>query len=155
MIKIKVLKKDLSECVDRLNDLLKQLSARIAPLTEKEFSKFAKNNDFYIFGAFDGNELVGIASIAFFTTLSGLRAEIHDVVVDEKHRGRGISTLLVQKLLDTARDFVKKNNKKLKVSLTSKSRRKAANRLYVKLGFKLLASAINGGTNYYRLEIEP
>jgi len=155
MIKIKLLKEDLSKYADKLNDLLHQLSPNSDPFIKEEFLEFYKDDDFYIFGAFDSDELVGIATITFFATLSNLTAEIDDVVVDEKYRGRGISTLLIQKLLDTARGLVKKNNKKLRISLTSRPSREEANHLYKKIGFRLLAAATDGGTNYYRLVIEP
>jgi len=165
MIKIKLLKEDLPKYADKLNDLLHQLSPHSDPPTKEEFLEFVKDDDFYIFGAFsakggsasggEGQELVGIATITFFSTLSNLTAEIDEVVVDEKYRGQGISMLLLEKLLDTARELVKKNNKKLKIFLTSRPSREEANHLYKKIGFRLLAAATDGGTNYYRLVIEP
>jgi ribosomal protein S18 acetylase RimI-like enzyme len=62
--------------------------------------------------------------------LSGLRARIEEVVVDEIYRGHGIGKELMLVLIELA--------KKLKISsmeLTSRPSRVAANELYRHLGF--------------------
>lgn len=82
--------------------------------------------------------IVGVACLGVYRVLTGLRAVIEDVVVDESLRGKGIGETLVQRLLEIARSQGVRG-----VSLTSNTNRRAANRLYVRLGF------MPGATNLY------
>ena len=85
-----------------------------------------------------GGPIVGVACLGVYRVLTGLRAVIEDVVVDESVRGKGIGEALVQRLLDLARGKGVRG-----VSLTSNTNRRAANRLYVRVGF------MPGATNLY------
>lgn len=76
--------------------------------------------------------VVAAGCLAVYRTITGVRAIIEDVVVDDGFRGRGIGEALTQRLLDIARAQGAPG-----VSLTSNPRRAAANRLYMRLGFKL------------------
>ncbi|MEK9152717.1 MAG: GNAT family N-acetyltransferase [Patescibacteria group bacterium] len=98
----------------------------------------------------------GMATIFFQRNLTRWMAEIHDVVVDEPFRGQGIGERLTCELMDIALEFCQKRNIKLKLSLISRPSRKAANGLYVKLGFVLVAKADGEwGTNLYKIIVEP
>lgn len=99
-------------------------------------------------------DYLGMATIFFQKNLSGWIGEIHDVVVDKNHRGRGIGKRLVRKLLETAEEFARKHRQDVKLYLTSRPERTSANRLYRKLGFHLVACA-NGksGTNLYKMVV--
>lgn len=57
-----------------------------------------------------------MATIFFQRTLSGWIAEIHDVVVDKNHRGKGVGEQLMRKLLETAEEFAKEHKQDIKVS---------------------------------------
>jgi ribosomal protein S18 acetylase RimI-like enzyme len=83
-------------------------------------------------------QIVGVACLGVYRVLTGLRAVIEDVVVDESVRGKGIGEALVHRLLDLARSKGVRG-----VSLTSNTNRRAANRLYVRIGF------MPGATNLY------
>jgi ribosomal protein S18 acetylase RimI-like enzyme len=82
--------------------------------------------------------IIGLACLGVYRVLTGLKAVIEDVVVDESARGKGIGEALVQRLLDLARSKGVRG-----VSLTSNTNRRAANRLYVRIGF------MPGATNLY------
>ena len=75
--------------------------------------------------------MVGSLTLAFYRIPTGLRAWIEDVVVDESARGLGVGEALSVAAIDESRQRGAKN-----VSLTSRSSREAANRLYQRLGFE-------------------
>ncbi len=74
--------------------------------------------------------IVGIASLIPIHTPRVCDGRIEDVVVDEKHRGKGIGKELIRRLLEKARKLNMKT-----VYLTSEPNRTAANRLYQNMGF--------------------
>jgi len=78
-----------------------------------------------------GSPIVGILTLVVYRVPTGIRARIEDVVVDEVMRGNGIGEALVRYALNMAREAVADG-----VALTSNPKRKAANRLYKRLGFK-------------------
>ncbi len=75
--------------------------------------------------------IVGAACLVVYRVTTGIRAILEDVVVDQESRGHGRGEALAQQALDLARDVGVPG-----VSLTSNPRREAANRLYLRLGFK-------------------
>jgi ribosomal protein S18 acetylase RimI-like enzyme len=78
----------------------------------------------------DGGEIVGTLTLLVYRVPAGTRGWIHDVVVDEAARGRGIGEALTQDALRRAREAGV-----ARVSLTSRPHRAAAHRLYERLGF--------------------
>lgn len=70
---------------------------------------------------------------------------IHDVVTDVSHRGKVLGGQSLAELI--LRGIIENATQYRYLELTSKPDRVAANRLYQKLGFKLIAS---GDTNLYR-----
>ena len=67
---------------------------------------------------------------------------IEDVVVDNSARGQGIGEALVKRAIEVAREKGVQY-----ISLTSSSAREAANRLYMKVGFK------KRETNAYQMKL--
>jgi ribosomal protein S18 acetylase RimI-like enzyme len=89
-----------------------------------------------------GGAVVGMLTLALFRIPSGVRAWIEDVVVDSAARGQGAAAVLTAAALDAATAAGART-----VELTSRPSREAANRLYLRLGFKLRE------TNVYRIEL--
>lgn len=86
----------------------------------------------------DGS-IAGIALMGTYQVISGHKGWIEDVVVDENYRGQGIGRLLVEKLLEVARE------KRLsEVLLFSAPHRKAAISLYTSLGFQHRETGLYG-----------
>ncbi len=130
--------------VEDVNKLLSQLSRSSDQLTEQQLAEIIGRSNFYLLVARYKNRIVGMATLTFKSTLMRNIGFIDDVVVDENHRRQGIAGKLLDKLIKFAR------TKKLSyLDLTSNPQRKEANKLYLKLGFKLIG--IVDGSNYYRL----
>ncbi len=146
---------------DRLTYLLRQQSPGDRALTDDDIREALSNPNFYLFVAVDDlgsfpHNYLGMGSIFFQRNLARWIAEIHDVVVDEPQRGRHIGETLTKKLIDTAQSFATNRDQKIKLFLTSRPSRTAANALYRKLGFVLVAQADGAwGTNLYKMNIMP
>ena len=83
--------------------------------------------------------IIGMLTLAIYQTPTGIHGWIEDVVVDEKHRKKGVGRALT----NAALVFAQENGAKA-VSLTSRPFRQAANKLYRDVGFKIIE------TNLYR-----
>lgn len=79
----------------------------------------------------EGGRLLGMATLASFPLPTGVRGHLDDVVVDQGLRGRGIARLLLEAVIDLARE------RKLRtLDLTSRPTRASAIRLYESVGFQ-------------------
>jgi ribosomal protein S18 acetylase RimI-like enzyme len=116
--------------VDGLRRLLPQLSAAPAPDAARIEELVGSASSTVVVAHTDG-ELLGVLVLAVFPTLTGRRAWIEDVVVDESARGQGVGAALVREALRLAADAGARS-----VELTSRPSRAAANRLYQRLGFE-------------------
>jgi ribosomal protein S18 acetylase RimI-like enzyme len=143
--------------LSEVNKLLSQQSPNSTQvLSEEDIEEALTNENFFFLIAKEGSpnttRVVGMATIFFQRNLARWIAEIHDVVVDENCRGQGVGETLVRALLDIAQTFSKEHNANVKLYLTSRPSRVAANKLYRKLGFSLVAEATGDwGTNLYKL----
>jgi len=79
----------------------------------------------------DGGEIVGALTLTVYRVPTGIRSIIEDVIVDNSARGQGIGDALMKRAIDLAREKGAQN-----ISLTSNPMREAANRLYLRVGFK-------------------
>ncbi len=120
-----------------------QLTSSSAPPTADELSEIVSDPNSVLFVARLDGVVVGSLTLAFYRIPTGLKAWIEDVVVDGEARGNGIGEALSRAALDEARRRGAKN-----VSLTSRSSREAANRLYQGIGFERYE------TNLYRYVLE-
>ena len=163
MIRVKRIPTSMGFDADAINRLLAQQSPgkMQRTISEEELWEALGNPFFYLFVAtdFESNtpyEYIGMATMFFQRNLAPWISEIHGVVVDEKQRGKGIGELLTRKLMDTALDFSKARDVKIELCLTSRPSRTAANALYQKLGFILIAGSYGEwGTNLYKIIVEP
>ena len=122
--------------VEAFSRLIPQLSSSSPPPTAAELLSIIDNPNSVLFIAeIDGDDdvrfVVGSLTLAFYRIPTGLKAWIEDVVVDESARGLGVGEALSVAAIDESRQRGAKN-----VSLTSRSSREAANRLYQRLGFE-------------------
>lgn len=135
---------DAEALADALMGLVPQLSRSNPPPTLAQVALILAHESISQFVARDhGGRIVGVSSLAVFPIPTGQRAWIEDVIVDEASSGQGIGRLLVDAMLDRARDLGC-----VTVDLTSRPSREAANHLYKKVGFQ------ERETNVYRYELE-
>lgn len=129
------------ELVEALARLMPQLTARSRSPDRAQLELLLGSGSSTLLVARDPDAhgpIVGVACLGVYRVLTGLRAVIEDVVVDERVRGKGIGEALVRRLLELARGKGVRG-----VSLTSNTNRRSANRLYVRVGF------LPGATNLY------
>ena len=79
----------------------------------------------------DGGQIVGALTLTVYRVPTGIRSIIEDVIVDNSARGQGIGDALMKYAINLAREKGAQN-----ISLTSNPMREAANRLYLRVGFK-------------------
>jgi ribosomal protein S18 acetylase RimI-like enzyme len=79
----------------------------------------------------DGDAVLGMLALVLYRVPTGMRGLIHDVVVDESARGRGVGEALTTEALKRAGKAGA-----ISVELTTRPEREAANRLYQRLGFE-------------------
>jgi ribosomal protein S18 acetylase RimI-like enzyme len=132
------------EVVAAFDRLIPQLSSSSPPPGPDELSEIAANANSVLLAARDTDtgEIVGSLTLAFYRIPTGLQARIEDVVVDEAVRGRGVGADLTNVAVERARAAGAKA-----VGLTSRPSRRAANRLYQRLGFE------QRNTNVYQLKL--
>jgi ribosomal protein S18 acetylase RimI-like enzyme len=131
------------DLVEAFGRLIPQLSSSSAAPTADELAEIVSAADSVLFVARLDGRVVGSLTLAFYRIPTGLKAWIEDVVVDGEARGNGIGEALSRAALDEARRRGAKN-----VTLTSRSSREAANRLYKGIGFERY------DTNVYRYVLE-
>ncbi len=161
---------------DMVAKLVKQLSPKAEKVTGHDFfdvvGQDEKNFTVFIIRHVYGpeetpkGEFIGMATVFFRHLLSGWVGEIHDVVVDEKYYRQGYGRLLTAKIFEFTQARATELGKPIKLSLTSKPSREAANAMYLSEGFDLVAQAIIShdpcsgakivqGTNLYAKTIGP
>jgi ribosomal protein S18 acetylase RimI-like enzyme len=140
-VEIEALDAVTDEVVEALNRLLPQLSSTALPLDSDALRRIlAAEGTTVLVVRLDGT-IVGALALVVFAALTGVRARIEDVVVDEAARGRGIGAALTREAIRLARAAGA-----TPVLLTSRPSRVAAGRLYERMGFRIV------GTRVFRLD---
>lgn len=124
------------EFVEEINALLPQLSPDKV-FTAEQLRAMLEDKNVYLLGLFDGEKLVGTATLILLRQVIGTKATVEDVVVDYKYRGRGLGEDLMNELLRIAKEL-----KVRKVMLTSGPDRIVARKLYEKLGFTIKDTSV-------------
>lgn len=146
---------------ERLQTLYDQLSAsgRALPLTNAVVFGIDHYRTFVYRLAPDQVEgpgrIISMGSLVVIAKPYGdIFGEIHDVVTDEAHRGKrdGRTKSYAEELVEVMICYATEQHFS-RLELSSRPEREAANGLYQKLGFKLIARAEDGGTNLYRLPL--
>jgi GNAT superfamily N-acetyltransferase len=89
--------------------------------------------------ALHGEQIVGTTTVIVYTTPFWIKARLDEVVVDEAARGKGVGEALIMAALEIGR------NAGAQVAELQSGRgenRKAAHRLYERLGFKIRDSDV-------------
>jgi ribosomal protein S18 acetylase RimI-like enzyme len=111
--------------------LVPQLSPKREPAGLAELAALVAAPGTNLIVVRDGAEVLGMLTLIVYRVPTGIRAWIHDVVVDETARGRGVGEALAREALRIAEEAGA-----ISVELTTRQEREAANRLYRRLGFE-------------------
>lgn len=120
---------------NRIHALFTQLNAVIVPLSLKII--LDPKNPAIVACCTLENQIVGVAVMAEYSVISGRKAWIEDVVVDETHRGKGIGRKLMEFLINEGRQ-----KGIYEILLFTAHHRKPAHQLYQSLGFQKKESQI-------------
>ncbi len=118
------------ELVAAIAHLVPQLSPTRTPPGIDDLEAIAAEPGTSLLVAREDGEVIGMLTLVLYRVPTGLRGWIHDVVVDENARGRGVARALTEEALRIATDA-----NALTVHLTTRPARAAANQLYRRLGF--------------------
>lgn len=131
-MRIEIVHQASEELFDAFRRLVPQLTSNNPPPTREDLSALVQSEATALLAAYaDDESILGAASVTVYRVPTGIRAIIEDVIVDQSARGRGIGEALVRAALEVARERGAAG-----VSLTSNPKREAANKLYLKMGFK-------------------
>ena len=125
------------ELEDAFKRLIPQLSETARIPDKQTLLKIVGSNTTRLFVAEENGKIVGTSSLVIYEIPAIRKAWIEDVVVDASVRGRGVAAALIQHILEYAKEEGLE-----KVDLTSSIHRKAAYRLYEKLGFEQRESTV-------------
>lgn len=133
-MKIGPLKKVTREALSDINRLLLQLRRKgdVMEGTRTDLRAILENKNIVFVVAQDGVRVAGMGTLYIIQKIGKRVGHIEDMVVDENYRGQGVGKKLMQGLIAAA-----KSRKISRLELTSGPDRIAANKLYVKSGFKL------------------
>jgi GNAT superfamily N-acetyltransferase len=140
MVRVDQVTEATPEIYAALERLLPQLNSQLPIPTMERLRAIVADPAVSLFLAREDERVVGTTTVIVYTTPFWIKARLDEVVVDEAARGKGVGEALVKASLDLAR------NKGVEVvELQSGLQREAAQRLYVRMGFKLRE------TNVYRI----
>ncbi len=129
-------KSEINEVLgQQIKDLFAQLNDTIEQLEIEKV--LGQGNNFICICCFDGDQLIGMASLATYKVISGHKGMVEDVVVSSEHRGKSIGRKLMEGLLVEGKKLGLKE-----ILLFSGHHRKAAISLYKSLGFELKESGM-------------
>lgn len=133
---------DSASDVEDINRLLRQLSRQSKRATAEWINQLLARDDFFLIDEREDGRMVAMATLLVEKTLGDRFGILEDVVVGRKYRGRGLGEKLVRRAIRLAQELHLSS-----IELTSRPSRRAANKLYRKLGFK------KRNTNCYRLNL--
>jgi GNAT superfamily N-acetyltransferase len=140
MVRVDQVTEATPEIYTALERLLPQLNSQLPIPTMERLRAIVADPAVSLLVAREGEQIIGTTTVIVYTTPFWIKARLDEVVVDEAARGKGVGEALVKASLDLAR------NKGVEVvELQSGLQREAAQRLYVRMGFKLRE------TNVYRI----
>ena len=127
------------ELVEAMERLVPQLSRSAPPPTPTDLAEIVSGDATTLLVARIDGRIAGSLTLVVFRILTGVRAWIEDVVVDESARRSGVGAALNRAAMAEAQRRGART-----VDLTSRPAREDANRLYRGLGF------VRRDTNVYR-----
>lgn len=120
------------ELYEAFQRLVPQLTNNNPPPTLNDLSALVRDSSTTLMVArSDQGKIIGALALAVYPMPTGIRSIIEDVIVDSSVRGQGVGEALMIRAIELAKQKGAGN-----ISLTSNPMREAANRLYLRVGFK-------------------
>ena len=120
------------ELYEAFQRLVPQLTNNNPPPTLNDLSALVRDSSTTLMVArSDQGKIIGALALAVYPMPTGIRSIIEDVIVDSSARGQGVGEALMIRAIELAKQKGVGN-----ISLTSNPMREAANRLYLRVGFK-------------------
>lgn len=140
MLEIERVTQASPEILTALNTLLPQLNPTL-PLPDKQrLERLIADPAVTLLVARDGGEaIVGTTTVIVYTTPYWTKARLDEVVVDAQARGKGVGEALVRAALEIGRE---KGAQVAELQSGRGEARKAAHRLYERLGFNIRDSDV-------------
>ena len=113
-------------------DMLAQLTAREYPFGEQELRAIIEDSASQLFIMRDNEHIMGMLTLGHYTSPTGRKVWVEDVVVSADYRGKGLG----RRLINHAIEYCRENLSPCTLMLTSNPARVAANELYRTSGFE-------------------
>ena len=121
-----------SALIAPIADMLAQLTAREYPFGEQELRAIVEDSASQLFVMRDDERIMGMLTLGHYTSPTGRKVWVEDVVVSAEYRGEGLG----RKLINHAIEYCRDNLSPCTLMLTSNPARVAANELYRTSGFE-------------------
>ena len=121
-----------SALIAPIADMLAQLTAREYPFGEQELRAIIEDTASKLFVMRDDKRIMGMLTLGHYTSPTGRKVWVEDVVVSAEYRGKGLG----RRLINHAIEYCRENLSPCTLMLTSNPARIAANELYRTSGFE-------------------
>lgn len=121
-----------SALIAPIADMLAQLTARECPFGERELRAIVEDTASQLFVMRDDERIMGMLTLGHYTSPTGRKVWVEDVVVSADYRGKGLG----RRLINHAIEYCRENLSPCTLMLTSNPARIAANELYRTSGFE-------------------
>ena len=128
--------------IEPICSLLRQLTSREILFTEESLHQIISDKASRLFLLYYDNAVAGMLTLGIYSSPTSRKAWIEDVVVDKKHRGKGLGRQLVQYAIKYTQQL-----SPITLMLTSNPQRTEANTLYRREGFEQRC------TNVYKMDL--
>ncbi|MBR3912412.1 MAG: GNAT family N-acetyltransferase [Alistipes sp.] len=133
-----------AELILPIADMLAQLTGREERFGEEELRAIIENPASQLFIMRDDEQVIGMLTLGRYTSPTGTKTWVEDVVVHKEYRGKDLG----RKLINHAIDYCRQHYAPCTLMLTSNPMRVSANALYRSSGFE------PKHTNVYKMTIE-
>ena len=141
---IEAVKQYNAELILPIADMLAQLTGREECFGEEELRAIIENPASQLFIMRDDKQVIGMLTLGRYTSPTGTKTWVEDVVVHKEYRGKDLG----RKLINHAIDYCRQHYAPCTLMLTSNPMRVSANALYRSSGFE------PKHTNVYKMTIE-
>ena len=138
-MRVEVVHEASDEIQAALERLLPQLNPTLPVPDMARLHRLVADPAVTLLVAKDGEEIVGTTTVIIYTTPFWIKARLDEVVVDADARGKGVGEALVMAALEIGR---KRGAQVAELQSGRGEQRKAAHRLYERLGFTIRDSDV-------------